>query len=222
MPPWPAFDKMRNCRNSSPTFGITAATVTRGEPRLNYPDVFPVLVTQRLVLREMAKRDVAAVFAMESDPVAMRYWSRPPMTELAEAEARVERAMGLFLSRDGLIWCITRSGEDRLLGHASLFNFSEQSGRADIGYGLNRDHWGQGLMHEALTAIVDYAFGPLGLRRLEADVDPANAASLRSLERLGFTREGLLRERWQVGDTISDTVFFGLLAREWRAPSAAT
>jgi RimJ/RimL family protein N-acetyltransferase len=72
-------------------------------------------------------------------------------------------------------------------------------------------------MHEALVAVVDYAFGPLGLRRLEADTDPRNLASQRALERLGFTREGLLRERWQVGDEISDTALFGLLAREWVA-----
>jgi RimJ/RimL family protein N-acetyltransferase len=71
-------------------------------------------------------------------------------------------------------------------------------------------------MHEALTAVIDYAFGPLGLRRLEADTDPRNGASLRTLERLGFTREGLLRERWQVGDEIPDSALWGLLAREWR------
>ena len=106
--------------------------------------------------------------------------------------------------------------DDRMLGHLSLFNFSEQSGRADIGYVLAREHWGQGFMREALTAAVDYAFGSMGLRRLEADTDPRNAASVRALERLGFAREGLMRERWQVGDEISDTLFMGLLAREWR------
>ena len=176
-----------------------------------------MLVTDRLVLRETAPFDVDAVFEMESDPVAMRYWSHLPMREVAEARAAVERAMGYFASRVGLRWALTRPEENRLLGHVSLFNFSEQSGRADLGYGLARPHWGRGLMHEALTAVVEYAFGPLGLRRLEADVDPANAASLRAVERLGFQREGLLRERWQVGETISDSVVLGLLARDWKA-----
>ena len=108
-----------------------------------------------------------------------------------------------------------------MLGQVSLFNFSEQSGRADIGYGLAREHWGRGFMNEALIAVVDFAFGPLGLRRLEADIDPRNQASLRALERIGFVREGLLRERWQVGDEISDTAFMGLLAREWHARRGA-
>jgi RimJ/RimL family protein N-acetyltransferase len=184
---------------------------------VKYPSVFPVLATDRLLLRETAPRDVEAVFEMESDPVAMRFWSRPPMQEIAEAQLSVERSMTYFGARVGIRWSITRPGEDRLLGHVSLFNFHEPSDRGDIGYGLMRAHWGQGIMNEALTAVIDYAFGPLELRRLEADIDPANAASLRAVERLGFRREGLLKERWQVGETISDSVLLGLLAREWRA-----
>ena len=188
---------------------------------MNFPDAFPVLETERLVLRETAAHDVEAVFEMERDPIAMRYWSHPPMQDVSEARAAVERACGYFDERVGLRWSIARRVDDRMLGHVSLFNFNEQSGRADIGYGLAREHWGQGFMHEALTAVVDYAFGPLGLRRLEADTDPRNQASLRALERLGFAREGLLRERWQVGDEISDTAFLGLLAREWRERRAS-
>jgi len=138
------------------------------------------------------------------------------MQDLSEARASVERVKGFFPAREALRWSIIRAPDDRMLGHLSLFNFSEQSGRADIGYVLAREHWGQGFMREALTAAVDYAFGSMGLRRLEADTDPRNAASVRALERLGFAREGLMRERWQVGDEISDTLFMGLLAREWR------
>ena len=187
---------------------------------MRFPDEFPVLTTERLVLRAIAARDVDAVFELESDPVAMRYWSRPPMRERAEAEASVARSLTFFPERVGLKWVLARREDDRMLGHASLFDFVEPSDRAEIGYGLARAHWGRGLMHEALVAVVDHAFGPLGLRRLEADTDPRNAASNRALERLGFTREGVLRERWKVGDEISDTFLFGLLAREWRARRA--
>jgi len=183
---------------------------------MNYPETFPTLETPRLVLREITDHDAEAVFEMESDPVAMRYWSRPPMRDPAEARAAVERAKGFFPAGTGLRWSLCLRGDDWMLGQASLFNFTEPSDRADIGYGLALRHWRKGYMHEALTAIIDYAFGPLGLRRLEADIDPRNVASLRALERLGFAREGFLRERWQVGDEISDTAFLGLLAREWR------
>ena len=71
-------------------------------------------------------------------------------------------------------------------------------------------------MREALTALIDHAFGPMKLRRLEADVDPRNVNSMRILGKLGFSQEGLLRERWNVNGEIQDTAFLGLLAREWR------
>ncbi len=188
---------------------------------MHFPEAFPVLTTARLVLREIAERDVDAVFELESDPVAMRYWSRPPMRERAEAEASVARSRTFFPTRAGIKWVLARREDDRMLGHASVFSFVEPSDRAEIGYGLARAAWGRGYMHEALVAIVDYAFGPLGLRRLEADTHPDNTASNRALERLGFVREGLLHERWQVGDEISDSFVFGLLARDWRARRAA-
>lgn len=68
---------------------------------------------------------------------------------------------------------------------------------------------------EALHALIDHAFGPLDYNRLEADIDPRNAASARVLERLGFKREGLLRDRWIVNGEISDTEMYGLLRKEW-------
>lgn len=71
-------------------------------------------------------------------------------------------------------------------------------------------------MHEALQALLEFGFGELDLNRIEADIDPRNSASARTLERLGFTKEGYLRERWIVGDEVSDTAIYGLLRREWR------
>jgi len=184
---------------------------------MQFPDRFPVLDTERLLLRETSPKDVEGVFAMESDPVAMRYWNTPPMEEIAQAQKAVARAMSHFPNRVSLRWSIVRKADEIFIGHVSLFSFRDQSAVCEIGYGLGRPYWHQGYMHEALTAVIDYAFGPFGARRLEADTDPRNEASIRALERLGFRREGLLRERWVVGDEISDTALLGLLAREWRS-----
>ena len=71
-------------------------------------------------------------------------------------------------------------------------------------------------MHEALQALLEFGFGELDLNRIDADIDPRNSASARTLERLGFTKEGYLRERWIVGDEVSDTAIYGLLRREWK------
>ncbi|MGF6919962.1 RimJ/RimL family protein N-acetyltransferase [Paraburkholderia sp. 40] len=91
---------------------------------------------------------------------------------------------------------------------------AEQCRRAEIGFSLKRKHWGNGFMREAASAIIEHGFGTLNLHRIEADIDPRNSASARLLERLGFIREGLLRDRWIVGDEVSDSALYGLLERD--------
>ena len=70
-------------------------------------------------------------------------------------------------------------------------------------------------MQEALRALLNFSFDHLNLHRIEADVDPRNVSSARTLERMGFQQEGYLRERWLVGGEIQDALFYGLLRREW-------
>ena len=86
------------------------------------------------------------------------------------------------------------------IGTCLLFRFDEGSERAELGYVLGRAHWGRGLMREALGGLLDRAFTTMGLRRIEAEVDVRNASSSRLLARLGFTREGVLRQRWRQRD----------------------
>jgi RimJ/RimL family protein N-acetyltransferase len=86
-----------------------------------------------------------------------------------------------------------------------------------MGYALASAAWGCGYMAEALTALLDHGFGQMQLNRVEADVDPRNLASARSLERLGFVKEGLLRERWIVDGEVCDSALYGLLLADWRS-----
>lgn len=142
------------------------------------------------------------------------------MQSISEAEAMVTRNLAYIADGSGIGWVICRRDDARVMGTLALFHFHEQNDRAEIGYALGRAYWGQGYMHEALTALLGFAFGEMDLRRLEADTDPRNAASIRALERLGFQREGLLRERWVVAGEVSDSALLGLLRRDWNARKA--
>ena len=104
----------------------------------------------------------------------------------------------------------------RLIGECSLFNLMEQCRRAEVGYTLAFEAWGQGYMNEALNSLLAFGFSQLRLNRIEADIDPRNLASARSLERLGFKKEGYLRERWIVSGEVSDSGLYGLLASDWK------
>jgi ribosomal-protein-alanine N-acetyltransferase len=176
--------------------------------------------TGRLVLRRPAPQDADALFAIYSHPEVMRYWSRRPLVTRDEAVAMIENMVTGLADGTWHSWAVTRQGDDTPIGVCSLFNFVTGCRRAELGYILARASWGQGVMTEALGSVIAHAFGPLDLRRLEADADPRNAGSLRLLTRLGFVREGTLRARWEIEGEISDTAFYGLLKGDWLARRA--
>jgi len=183
--------------------------------------VAPTLESGRLRLRAYRANDVDAMFRLYSDPRVMRYWSFPPWTERAQAEAYVQRALGEMAEGRALPWAIATQAEDKLIGTTTLFALDAVQGRAEIGYSLDPKFQGQGLASEALRVALVHAFDTLRLRRVEADVDPRNTPSCRLLEHLGFRLEGLLRARWRVAGEICDTALYGLLAPEFvREPRA--
>lgn len=181
-----------------------------------------ILATPRLTLRPLRKEDAQTLFAIWSDEVAMRYFSFLAMTCPSQAEDRVARKLLTSANGEELICVLESRATGEVLGECALFHADHQCRRAEIGFALQRRHWGSGYMYEAASALVEHAFGTLELRRIEADIDPRNVASARLLERLGFVREGLLRERWMVGDEVSDSALYGLLGRDRRQPAYRT
>jgi RimJ/RimL family protein N-acetyltransferase len=175
---------------------------------------FPQLRGSRLCLRGPRADDADAVFALFSDPAVMRYWSRPPMATRAEAEGRIAEFVEDFDARTALQWVVATRARDEAIGTCTLFRFDPRHRRAEIGYALRSDHWGRGLAAEAVALALDWGFRTLGLHRIEADIDPRNDGSRRLLKRLGFSSEGLQRERYLVGGEASDTELFGLLAQD--------
>ena len=170
---------------------------------------------ERVRLRRIERSDGDALYALHVDEEVARYMARPAMKRREEADELIDRVHKGYEADTVLQLAIERRADRALLGYCLLFNFNERGSRAEIGYALARPHWGKGYMHEALVALVELAFGRLDLNRLEADIDPRNKPSARSLERLGFEKEGVLRERWKINGEVSDSVILGLLRREW-------
>ena len=169
------------------------------------------LATERLHLRQLIAADAPSLFAICSDDAVMRYGGSPPWGNIEIARSKIDKdrrdaeegtsfRLGLFSRGDG-----------SMLGTCTLFHIDEQCRRAEIGYLLASSAWGNGYATEAVSALLMHAFDAMNLNRIEADIDPLNAASARLLEQEGFVREGLLRERWIVGDKKSDSALYGLL-----------
>lgn len=176
----------------------------------------PQLMTARLCLREVCSTDAADLYAVHSDPQVMRYWGYPAWTTLAQAQAKVADIARQRANEPILVWAVAEAGSDRLIGTIALFSINTVQGRAEIGYSLASAWHGRGLAREAVAAILTHAFQGLGLRRVEADIDPRNTASRRLAEHFGFQIEGRLRERWQVNGELCDSLLYGLLARDFR------
>ena len=185
-----------------------------------YSESLPTINASRVSLRELRDEDVCSLFAIFSDPEVMRYWSTLPLANMEEAHTMLVDIRGHFQERTFFKWGITRNIDDLVIGTCTLFHVELDNRRAEIGYALGREYWGNGYMQEALHALINFSFKEMNMHRIEADVDPRNAASIKTLERLGFQREGYLRERWHVGGEIQDALFFGLLRREWKGASS--
>ncbi|MGH9929395.1 MAG: GNAT family N-acetyltransferase [Pyrinomonadaceae bacterium] len=182
----------------------------------------PTINTSRLSLRRISAEDVDDFYAVYSNPEVMRYWSTPPLANREAASKLISEIQEGFKRRELLKWGIALRTGDKLIGSVTLFHPDFTHRRAEIGYALGRAYWGVGYMQETLKAVLNYAFEVLNLHRIEADVDPRNGASVRTLERLGFQREGYLRERWQVNGEIQDAFFFGLLRPDWETVNRST
>ena len=139
------------------------------------------------------------------------------MTARAEAEGLIGEILDGFGQRTMFNWMVVSRSDDALIGTCALFRIERRHRRAEIGYSLRSDRWGRGLAAEAVSLMLDWAFRTLDLHRVEADIDPRNDGSRKLLDRLGFASEGTLRERYFVGDEVSDTELFGLLEDEWIA-----
>lgn len=156
--------------------------------------------TERLLLRRAIMDDVAAMHAIMRDPVAMRYWSTPPHSELADTERWMASMVEVDpASSDDFI--VTLDGQ--LVGKLGAWKLPE------VGFLIEPAYWGRGYAREALRAFIDRR-RLLGSSELMADVDPRNHASLRLLERAGFVETGRASATWNVGGELCDSVYLRL------------
>jgi ribosomal-protein-alanine N-acetyltransferase len=180
-----------------------------------YLDEFPTLETERLRLRELSDDDVPAAFLLFSDPESMRFIGKPPHTTHDETLAFIRRNQLLFPAEEGIGWAICPRKSDEFIGYVAHWRLMKQHLRSEIGYQLLQARWGKGLMTEALRAVLRFGFVQMGLNSVEAQIDPANTRSRKTLERLGFVQDGLLRESFFFGGEYTDTAVFTLLEREY-------
>lgn len=177
---------------------------------------FPRMETDRLIMRQMQESDAPALLAHFGNPETVKYISAEPfVTDLDSARALITEFADEFTRKTAWRWAVTlRGGDDTLIGTAGFHRWYKDDQHAEIGYDLNADYWGKGYATELVKGMVRWGFLNMDLHRIEADVTAGNVGSERVLEKAGFTREGVWREREKRAWGFVDLTQYGILRHE--------
>ncbi len=174
---------------------------------------FPIVTTERLVLRELRPTDVEQVFALRSDPLVMQHVNRPLAKTIEDASALIDLINSMVAANDAVQWAITLKGDDTFIGLIGFWRIVKEHHYGELGYMLAHEHWGKGYLSEAIGALVPFGFNTLCFHRIEAITRPENTASIRALEKNGFVREAHFKENIFWNGVFHDSLHFGRLAR---------
>lgn len=177
---------------------------------------FPKMETARLIMRRMTLNDVRFYFHHFNNKQIVEGCCFPGPDNLEAAKEELERyCIKPFKENRGIRWGIAKKGGKELVGTCGIYDWNKTARRAEIGGDLDPAFWGQGIMTEALRAILRYGFEKMELNRIQATVDSENIRSIKLLKRLGFKKEGILRQHSYFSGQFRDDVVFSLLKKEW-------
>ena len=159
--------------------------------------------------------DADDLFALQSNAGVLRYWDSPPWTDRSQVARFMNGCRQMADDGSGARVAITCNTDGAFLGWCTFNGWNPDFRSASLGYCLNEAAWGRGYATEAARVLLNWAFDSLDLNRVQSETDTRNVASARVLEKLGFVREGTLREDCIVNGDVSDSWVYGLLRRDW-------
>lgn len=176
---------------------------------------FPILETERLLLKKIEEQDADRFFEIMSRDKVTIYCGMDSLVHPEEAVEMIRSFHTSFTIKHGIRWAIRLKETNEFIGTIGLNNLYLGSKKAELGYELHPDYWRRQLMQEAIRSVVSYAFAELGLYRIGAVTFPENRSSNRLLEKLGFTREGCLRGYLHQRNQSHDAFIYSILRKEW-------
>lgn len=183
---------------------------------LNFNQPFPVIETPRLLLRRVTATDAEQILALRSHPETMRYIPRPLVTNLDQAREHFQMIDDKIESNEGINWAITRKENPKLIGIIGHYRIQVENQRSEIGYMLLPEFHGQGIITEAIHAVLVYGFQTMHLHSVEAIIDPRNTASEKVLLKNNFVKEAHILENEFFDGKFWDTVIYSLLKKNFK------
>ena len=175
--------------------------------------MFPERQTTRLLLQQILPEDQSFIFEGLSHPQVIPYYGVQYRT-LEETREQMVYYHQLWLSGRGMWWKLVDKNTGQKVGAAGFNDYNTQHQKCEVGYWLLPQYWGTGLATEALRSVVEFLFKEKKAHRIEALIEQANAGSCRVMERIGFIREGLLRDYEQKNSRYISLYIYSLLASD--------
>ncbi len=173
---------------------------------------FPVIETERLILRKPVPEDIPAWFKMRSNEENMRYIGRKPATAIEEVKALYDLVVQDIEANKHIGWVVAeKSNASGFVGMIGFHRIKPEHHRAEVGYMIEKEYQGKGYGKEAVKAIIEYAFKEMNIHSIEADIDKDNIASERLLLSIGFVKEGYFKESFYFEGTFIDSVIYSLV-----------
>ncbi len=172
---------------------------------------FPIIHTERLLLRKLICEDAEALFPLRKDPAVMKYIARPLSKEIEEVHKLIDIINQGYNNNEGITWAITRVDNPTLIGTIGFWRIEKENHRAEIGYLLDPAFQGKGIMYETMQAVLEFGFTILKLHSIEANIDKDNEASIKLVERCGFVKEAHFKENFYFEGQFLDSAIYSLL-----------
>lgn len=154
---------------------------------------FPEIETERLLLRQLQVEDGPLLHQYWSDVDVLKYMTLDAFQSIGETIEMINLLRSLVENEQGIRWAIVNKDDHAVLGTCGFHNVKSEHRRAEMGYELGKEYWGQGIMREALAAIIGYGFTDKQYNRIEVFINKGNDKSVRIAEKMGFKLDGLLR-----------------------------
>ena len=174
---------------------------------------FPTLETDRLILREHTLSDAKTWFELRHNPDVMRYIDRDSPKDIEEVEDYIKGLIAGFEQGESMGWAIAlKDSPQQMIGNIVFWRMDFPNYRAEIGYLIDPAYWRKGLVSEALTAIIAFAFEEMKLHSIEANINPLNEASRKLLMKQGFVKEAYFKEDYYFNGKFLDSEIYSLIS----------
>ncbi len=178
-------------------------------------NVFPVLESERLRFRKFLIADAPEIFDIRSNKKVMEFMDSDFHKNVKESELFIQKNFDIYHQQKGIFWAIEEKSTQKFVGDFAFWNIDSKNLRGEIGYGLKPEFWDMGYMKESMQTLIQFGFSEINLHSVEANINPNNINSRKTLEKVGFKKEAYFRENYYHDGQFLDSEIYSLLEKDF-------